>query len=328
MAEMRRDPILRRWVIIAPERAGELGSVAPVTLTEESPCPFCPGHEALNPVEIATTRMGGVWTIRVTPDRRPLLRIEGNLGQRGVGMFDLMNPIGAHELVVDIRDHARGWADFGLTEMVNLLTMYRERSIDLRRDTRFRHVVVLKNHGVAWSRYSHAHSHVVATSFTPKRLEEELAGARSYFRMRERCVFCDQIAEESGAGTRVVASTDRFVALTPFASEHPFELWVLPRGHSPDFGLATGEDLSDLAGILIGAMGRLRAALGDPAYSLVLHTVALDDADDGAFHWHWEIVPRLGREIGMEWATGIYSNPVAPEDAAAVLRGVEPPPTP
>src|SRR5262245_19550031 len=326
MAEMRRDPILRRWVIIAPEREAELRGPALPGLDEEPPCPFCPGNEALNPIEIAATRVGSAWTVRVTPDRRPLLRIEGDLGQHGVGMFDMMNPIGAHELVVDTPHHARGWADFTPAEMVDLLAMYRDRSIDLRRDSRFRDVVVLKNHGAAWSRYSHAHSHVVATSFTPKRLEEEIAGARAFFRMRERCVFCDQVVEESAASVRIVAQSARFVVFAPFASEHPFELRVLPRRHSADFGGVTADDLVDLAPLLIDAMGRLRTALNDPAYSLVLHSAALDGADDEEFHWHWEIIPRLGREIGMEWATGIYSNPVAPEHAASMLRDARPTP--
>lgn len=320
MAEMRRDPILRRWVIIAPERASDFRRHVAPAFDEDAPCPFCPGSEALNPVEIAAAHTAQGWSIRVTPDRRPLLRIEGELGRRGVGMFDMMNPIGAHELVIDTPHHARGWADFSQAEMAGLLSMYRDRANDLRRDSRFRHVLVLKNHGAAWSRYSHAHSHVVATSFTPKRLEEELAGARAYFRMRERCVFCDQLSEESATATRIVAENNGFVTFAPFASEHPFELRILPRRHATDLNLLAGDHLSELASLLVDTMARLRRTLEDPPYSLVLHTGALDGTDAGEFHWHWEIVPRLGHEIGMEWATGIFSNPVAPERAAALLR--------
>src|SRR5262249_18748346 len=98
------------------------------------------------------------------------------------------------------------------------------------------------------------------------------------------------------------------------------ELRILPRRHAADFGVVTGDDLVDLAPLLIDAMGRLRAALDDPAYSLVLHSAALDGADDAEVHWHWESIPRLGREIGMEWATGIHSTPPAPEAAAGMLR--------
>jgi UDPglucose--hexose-1-phosphate uridylyltransferase len=274
----------------------------------------------MNPEEIAVARDGDRWAVRVTPDKQPLLRIEGDLGRRGVGMFDMMNAIGAHELVSDTADHSQTWADFSVEHMVRLLETYRGRITDLRRDRRFRHVVVLKNHSAAWSQYEHAHSHVIATPFAPKRLEEEMAGAREYHRMRERCAFCDQLSEELRAGTRVVARNPDFASFAPFASEYPYEMWIMPVQHGADFSTLSDAGLVTLAGLLIDALARLRLALDDPPYSMVLHAGPLDGGDQAEFHWHWEIVPHLGHELGMEWATGLFSNPVPPEDAARQLR--------
>jgi UDPglucose--hexose-1-phosphate uridylyltransferase len=290
----------------------------------DGPCPFCPGQEHLNPEEIAALRADRDWQVRVTPDKAPLLRIEGNLDRRGAGMFDVMNAIGAHELVADTPDHQSAWADFDRQQMTRLLEVYRARSADLGRDRRFRHVVVLKNHGAVWSRYGHAHSHVIATPFTPKRLEEELAGAREYHRMRERCVFCDQLTEELGAGTRIVARNAHFASFTPFASEYPYEMWIVPVRHQTAFATLADEAVPALADLLIDALVRLRAALRDPPYSVVLHAGPLDGSDTAEFHWHWEIVPHLEHELGMEWATGIFSNPVVPEEAARRLRDAAP----
>jgi UDPglucose--hexose-1-phosphate uridylyltransferase len=328
VSELRRDPIRRRWVIVSPERGSEVvPRRTPTASRAEGPCPFCPGHEALNPEEIAATREEDGWLVRVTPDKQPLLRIEGDLGRRGAGMFDLMNAIGAHELVSDTPDHERAWADFGPRHMARLLETYRSRVRDLRRDRRFRHVLVLKNHGAAWSRYRHAHSHVIATPFIPKRVEEELGGAREYHRMRERCVFCDQLAEELAAAARIVARDADFVTCAPFASEYPYEMWILPVQHLSDFSALPDAALGPLAARLVDALARLRAVLDDPPYSVALHAGPLDGGDQAEFHWHWEIVPHLGHELGMEWATGIFSNPVPPEEAAARLRAVggEPP---
>jgi UDPglucose--hexose-1-phosphate uridylyltransferase len=321
MSELRRDPILRRWVIVAPERGAELAARrSEPTPGETGPCPFCPGNEGMNPEEIAAEQDGGRWLVRVTPDKQPLLHIEGDLERRGVGMFDLMNAIGAHELVSDTPEHTRAWADFAPEQMARLLAMYQSRLADLRRDRRFRHVVIMKNHGAVWSRYVHAHSHVVATPFTPKRVEEELVGAREYHRMRERCAFCDLLAEELRAGTRVVARDDTFALFAPFASAHPYEMWLLPLRHTADFGSVTDRGTLPLAALLVDALARLRTALDDPPYSVALHAAPLDGSDQAEFHWHWEIVPHLGHEIGMEWATGIFSNPMPPEDAARRLR--------
>jgi UDPglucose--hexose-1-phosphate uridylyltransferase len=323
VAELRRDPILRRWVIMAPERPGDLearrGPAAEAA--PESPCPFCPGSEHMNPVEIARRESPDGWNVRVTPDRRPLLRIEGEPGARGVGMFDRMNAVGAHELVADTPDHGTGWADFTPIQMQRLLAVYRERVRDLARDPRFRHVLVLKNRGAVWSRYPHAHSHVLATPFVPKRLEDEQTGARAYFGRKERCVFCDQLAEVEGRGNLMVTQEGDFVAFTPFASAYPFEVWVMPRTHLAQYGSQTDDDLYALAALLVDVLARIRRVCDDPAYSVALHTGALDGSDGDVFHWHWEIVPHLGHERGMEWATGIIANPVPPETAAAALRG-------
>lgn len=322
MSELRRDPILRRWVIIAPARSGDLTlrHRGPSPTVEPSPCPFCPGNEHLNPVEIARSDHGGTWQVRVTPDRHPLLRIEGEIARRGQGMFDLMNPIGAHELVTDTRDHRATWADFPVVQMLRVLRIYRDRTADLRRDPRFRYVLMLKNRGAVWSRYHHAHSHVVATSFTPKRIEEELAGAREYYRRKERCAFCDQLGETLRTRTRLVGQRGDVVAFTPFASAYPYEVWVSRLTHAADFGRVTDDALVPLAETLVDVLARLRVACGDPPYSVTLHQGALDGSDAAEFHWHFELMPHLRHEAGMEWATGLYSNPVAPESAAAALR--------
>jgi UDPglucose--hexose-1-phosphate uridylyltransferase len=317
-SELRRDPISRRWVIVAPERSGDLARGAGEEAAE--PCPFCPGAEAANPVEIHRVGDAAGWTIRVTPDRHPVLRIEGGFGQRAVAMFDCMNAVGAHELVVDTSDHARAWADFSPEHMARLLGVYRDRIRDLRRDPRFRFVVVLMNRGTAWSRYSHAHSHIVATPFVPKRLEEELAGARRYHARKERCAFCDQLADERMLRSRIVAEHDDVIALAPYASQHPYETWLMPVRHGADFAAASENTVRALAEALVDVMRRIRRALGDPPYSVALHAGPLDGSDRNAYHWHWEVIPHVGVALGLEWATGIVANPVPPEAAADALR--------
>jgi UDPglucose--hexose-1-phosphate uridylyltransferase len=69
-------------------------------------------------------------------------------------------------------------------------------------------------------------------------------------------------------------------------------------------------------------------ALGNPDYNLILHTVPLkalggiDESTEKAFHWHFEVIPRVSTQAGMEWGTGIHINSIPPEKAARVLSGV------
>jgi len=328
MSELRRDPLLRRWVIIAPERRADLITrrLSRPPVTQEKPCPFCPGNEHMNPHEIyvvrteRTTQNPQGWAVRITPDQKPLLRIESPLERRGVGLFDLMSATGAHELVTDTPDHDAHWADFDLTQMERLLRSYVSRYNDLRNDRRFHHAVIMKNYGAPWSRYTHQHSHIVAMPFTPRRIDDEFIGAAEYFRLKERCVFCDCLREEETRRERVIATNNDFVAFAPFASGFPFEVWVLPRRHMADFGEVGDRAVPALAAIFQETMSKLRTTLYDPHFSLALHSDTLKGSNGDAFHWHWELIPHLSGEIGMEWATGVYFNPVAPEDAAARLR--------
>lgn len=327
MSDLRRDPLLRRWVMIAPERRGDLslGPARPSRAADEV-CPFCPGNEHLNPQELyvirgersATNPQG--WLVRVTPDHKPLFRVEGPLQRKGIGPFDLMTGIGAHELVADTPDHQAHWADLDRAQMERLLRAYVDRFNDLRRDRRLRHAVVMKNHAAPWSRYPHQHSHVVAMAFAPRRLEDELAGAREHYTLKERCVFCDILRDEEHRRDRVVCINAEFTAVVPFASGYPFETWILPRRHAADFGTAGERTLGELAALLLDTVSRLRSTLRNPQYSLAIHSGPLHGDDAALFHWHLELVPHLGSEIGMEWATGVFCNPVPPEEAAAALR--------
>lgn len=328
MSELRRDPLLRRWTIIAPERRGDLigRRLERPAAQPESPCPFCPGNEYLNPKEIHVVRAEQTpqnpqgWAVRVTPDRRPLLRIEGPVERRGVGPFDLMSATGAHELVTDTPDHAAHWADFDALQMQHLFGTYIARYNDLRNDRRFRHAVIMKNYGAPWSRYSHQHSHIVAMPFIPRRIGDEFSGATEYYQLKERCVFCDAIQEEVRRSERVIVVNDEFIAIAPFASGFPFETWILPQRHQADFGETSSRLLPALAAIFQEMMVKLRTTLHDPHFSLALHSAPLDGTHRDAFHWHWELIPHLSGEIGMEWATGVHFNPIAPEDAATCLR--------
>ena len=100
----------------------------------------------------------------------------------------------------------------------------------------------------------------------------------------------------------------------------PFETWLMPRAHAPRFEEATDATLHALASTFKTVMARIDWALERPAYNLVLHTAPLSGDADTAFHWHLEILPRVTRFSGLESGTGVYRNPVPPEEAASVLR--------
>ena len=334
MPELRKDPVVGRWVIISTER-----SLRPTSFAQDAPartssfCPFCPGHEDSTPPEVwasrsKTDRLPNTpgWQVRVVPNKFPALQIEGTLDRRGEGLYDKMNGVGAHEVVIEGPEHATDLADLPLDHLTQVLTAFRERVADLHRDRRFRYVLIFKNHGAgAGATLEHTHTQLIATPIIPKSIQEELDGSRRYFELKERCVFCDIIQQETSEqnGRRVVLTTDRFVVLEPFAPRFPFETWILPLQHSDSFqAMSDPAELQEFAGVLRETLQRLNRALDHPPYNFVIHTAPVSDTELEHYHWHLEIMPKLTRVAGFEIGSGFYINPTPPEDAAQYLREI------
>jgi UDPglucose--hexose-1-phosphate uridylyltransferase len=204
-----------------------------------------------------------------------------------------------------------------------------DRLIDLERDPRFRYALFFKNSGTAAGEGKHRHSRsqLIALPVNPSRIKDELDGCLRYFEAKERCIFCDLIRQELLGQERLAKETSHFVALAPFASRFPFELWVLPKRHAADVSLMNPAERLDLAGLLRETLGGVRKLLKNPPYNMILHTAPFRRARlgywktiDHDFHWHLEIMPRLTRVAGFEWGTAFYINPTPPEEAARFLK--------
>jgi len=331
MPELRKDPVLGRWVIISTERGKRPSDFAcPPKKREPKMCPFCPGSEHLTPPEIFAVRPtdGGPnspgWTLRVIPNKYPALRIEGDLNREGEGMFDKMNGIGAHEVIIETPHHHLDLADLPVHEVEMVIDAYRMRMTDLRNDVRFRYVMIFKNQGeMAGASLEHAHSQLIATPVVPKRVLEELKGAKLYYDYKERCVFCDIVRQELSRGTRVVGQNEEMVAIEPFAARFPFETWIIPKRHMTHFDKANDRTYAGFASILKETLLKLKVALNDPPFNFILHTGPLVEGHEREFHWHVEIFPKLTKVAGFEWGTGFYINPTPPEAAADYLNEID-----
>lgn len=333
MPDLRRDPIVGRWVIISTDRAGRPRDFVhhePVRATSTSLCPFCPGQERFTPREILAYRpQGGEpnlpgWTVRVVPNKFPALQVEGEMGREGIGLYDRMNGIGAHEVIIETPDHKDMLADLSPKRIEDVLWAYRDRIVDLKRDQRFRYILVFKNHGAAaGATLEHTHSQLIALPVIPTSVLAEIDGCRTHYQQKERCIYCDLVRQECSDAERIVADNPEFICLTPFAPRFPFEMWILPKRHAAYFEESQKTQFEMLARILSEALRRMDRVLSRPAYNFVLHTSPLHEKTGEAYHWHIELIPKLTQVAGFEWGTGFYINPVTPEEAAKFLREAE-----
>lgn len=332
MPELRKDPITDRWVIISTDRQKRPNDfrLEHSTLTGGDYCPFCVGREDMTPPEVLAYRENGEpangpgWDLRVVPNKFPALQVEGNLDREGEGMFDRMNGIGAHEVVIETPDHDKALAAMTEVEIERVLWAFRERILDLKKDTRFRYILVFKNHGAsAGATLEHSHSQLIALPIVPDFVREEIEGAKRHFKAKERCVYCDIIRQELSAGRRVIQENVDVVALAPYAPRFPFETWLLPKSHGSRFEDAPRPVYASLARMLKSVLQRMNRALENPSYNMVIHSAPFSEPRTDYYHWHVELMPRLTRTAGFEWGTGFYINPTAPEEAAQVLRAAK-----
>lgn len=331
MPDLRKDPIVGRWVIIAPDRAKR-----PEDFTHQFQetmgryDPFAEGHEEATPPEILAYRAHGSepngpgWRVRVVPNKFPALQIEGDLQKRGDGIYDMMNGIGAHEVIIECPHAETNLSRLSVENIREVFWAYRDRLVDLKRDRRLVHGLIFKNKGAAaGASLAHSHSQLIVTSVVPISIWEEMAGSLEFYNYRGRCIFDDMIHQELRSARRVVMETDHYIVICPFASRVPFETWVLPKLHSSHYENITKTSLDELGRVMKTVLLKLELALDDPPYNYMIHTAPFDVAELPHYHWHIEILPRLTRVAGFEWGSGFYINPVSPEDAADFLKNVE-----
>lgn len=331
MPDLRKDPITGRWVIIATDRAKRPTDFARQEVKLNggaATCPFCPGHEYKTPPEVLAFRNNGSaanakgWTLRVIPNKFPALRVEGELSREGEGLYDHMTGIGAHEVIVEAPEHVGSLGELSEKRVEDLFWAFRERINDLKKDRRLRYIILFKNHGeAAGASLEHTHSQLIALPVVPKRVQEEIEGARRYYEFKERCIYCDIVRQELTAPTpRLILETEQLAVLAPYASRFPFETWVVPKQHQSHFESADVSTIQSLGSVIRTLVRKLDQVLEHPAYNLMVHTAPIQDAPLGHYHWHVELIPKLTRVAGFEWGTGFYINPTPPEEAASFLR--------
>lgn len=328
MPEIRRDPITGRQVIIAPQRAARpwqihlSESAAP---TEE--CPFCPGNESLTPPEVwaereprsaANTRG---WQIRIVPNKYPALTDDPQLEPPVKILDQSAAALGVHEVIVEAAAHVVHLSELAEADLAAVLRAYRARLTALAKDPRWKYLLIYKNQGErAGATLEHVHSQLVALPALPREVADEMNGARAHYERAGRCIYCEIIEREHTAGERLIFENERFIVLCPFAPRFAFETWILPKRHAAHFAATADEDLADFGEVLYRFLAKLNGIAAQAPFNSLLRSAPLREDAEAFYHWHLEILPQFHRAAGFEWGSGMHMNPVAPEDAARLLR--------
>lgn len=335
MPELRKNIITREWVIMAKERSQRPEDFHKkhelVTQDKEEiikKCPFCPGNESMTPDVILSYDhfKGGkanTWQTRIVPNKYPALVGGGKLVRNTEGIYDILNGVGKHEIVIETPNHFIDLPFMELPQLESIISAYLERYLKLMNEKDLEHIIIFRNHGpAAGASLAHPHSQLIATPVMPKDIYLESQGAELYYEYEETCPYCQIIEFEDQAGERKICENDSFTAINPFFSKYPFETWILPRNHEASFGQMTMHQANDLALIIKETLARLYYCLKDPSYNLTLHSLMKPEKQAESYHWHFKIIPRISTSAGFELGTGMYINTIPPEDAAKFLTEI------
>ena len=328
MPELRKNPITGRWVIIAAEREKrprQFDRTREATGLE--PCPFCAGSEAMTPPEVMAYRDSASppnslgWSLRVVPNKYPAL-IDSNASSFAPDLvFESRHAIGVHEVIIESPEHVVNMNALGVEQITRILRAYRERMLALRKDPRWRYILIYKNYGDrAGATLEHVHSQLIALPTVPEQVIVELSGAQKYYDSTGRCIYCEMIEQELRKRERLILDSAQFMALCPFASRFSYETWILPKHHMAAFEQSSEQDISSLAHALRAIIAKLNHTLDNPPFNYLIHSIPPQESKHNYYHWHIEILPQVARAAGFEWGTGMHINSVAPEDAARLLR--------
>ena len=323
--ELRKDPITRSWVITGDDTGD-------ASVRVNAGCPFCGENPETQVIAVAPNTPGAPWSARAVVHPRPLYHIEGEPGRRGDGIYDRMQSVGAHEVLVENPHHDRHLWQASDEEIAHFLRLAAERILDLKRDPRIKYVSFFKDYGKnAGQEFSHPASQLTATLFVPRRVLYELRAGREYFLSKERCVFCDIIQQEERQALRVIEARGDYLAICPYAPRVPYESWILPRNHDASFertGLNKPGLRTNLAALLRRTLQRVRSITED--FHLVLHTspstlhpsknLGYWKTIDDDYHWHIEILPVVPSRARSYTFKEVYYSPVSSESAVKQLR--------
>ncbi len=291
MSEWRVDENGRR-VLLAPERGDR-------PMGPRAACPFCEGHEGETPGEVFAERAAGTlpngpgWRVRVVPNRFAAVRFDASGPNPGVGVA---------EVFIESPRHETAFRNLGDEQATLVLKAWRDRLRFWRADGRLAFAQVFKNEGSrAGATVEHCHSQLIGVPFVPADIDGE-------WRAHE-------VTPE-----RVVVNSERFAVSCPHAPRMLGETWIEPKDRSPRYEDTSDDELSELAGTLLGLLGRIDRAFGGPDLNIIVRSAPF--RREWPSSWRLEIVPRTTAIAGWELATGLFINTLLPERAADLLRAV------
>jgi len=314
--ELRWNPLIRQWIIVAAHRA-----VRPWRPEdkEKTSCPFCPGAPELKDLDS--------WDVVVLPNKYPALVPDPGLpGQYKHPSYVSKEAKGVSEVIIETPMHEGDFHTLPLPHVLKVMRVFKEEFEKLSRLDYVEYVALFRNKGKEIGvSLSHPHSQVYALPFIPPRVVAEIKSFEDYFQKHGRCMICDIVSHEQAVRERTIYGNDGFMIILPFYAMWPYELHIYPKKHVKAINELSEEDLKLLAdAIRVTTAVYSKLLERDAPYIMAMH----NHPSKGNYFYHFHIEfyqpyrdpQKLKYAAGIEWGYWVFTYDGIPEERVKELR--------
>ncbi len=313
MAELRWNPLIKDWVMIASHRQDR-------PQMPKDWCPFCPG----------SGKVPENYDVYEYDNDFPALSQEPPAPDDvGTDFFKVSEAYGKCEVILYSPDHNTTLPELPVDHVKKLVDLWTERFLELEKDEKIKYIFIFENRGeVVGVTMPHPHGQIYGYSFIPKKLELELEACKEHFEDKKSCLICDMVKEETEFEKRVIFENDDFIVVLPFFVEYPYGIYIISKNHKQNLVQFTEQEKHNLAKAVKESAGMLDSLFDSKfPYMMCMHQNPVNSGDfSDYYHFHIEFFPPMRSDVKQKFnassETGAWAhcNPTAPEEKAEELR--------
>lgn len=314
MAELRWNPLLRDWVMIASHRQDR-------PQMPKGWCPFCLGSGKVP---------DNYDVLKYDNDFPALMQSPPEPDDVATDILKTASSYGKCEVILYSPKHTITLPELPKEHIKKLVDLWQERFVELSKDEKVKFVFIFENRGeVVGVTMPHPHGQIYAYPYIPKKIQLEIESSNVYFEDKERCLICDIVKDELEKNVRVIIENEDFVTILPFFTEYPYGVFIYAKKHISSITELGDDEKYNLASILKETVGMLDNLFGFAfPYMMCIHqkSVNSDDFSENTYHFHIEFYTPMRSKDKIKFnassETGAWApcNTTAPEETAIELR--------
>jgi UDPglucose--hexose-1-phosphate uridylyltransferase len=313
MAELRWNPLIKDWTMIASNRQDR-------PQMPKDWCPFCPSSGNV-PINYEVYEYDN--------DFPALSKNPPEPDDVGNAFFKTKPSYGNCEVILYSPDHMATLPELPVKHIRKLVDLWTERFIELEKDEKVKYIFIFENRGAAVGvTMPHPHGQIYCYSVMPKKLQLELESSSEYYKENDKCLFCDMLEAEQNFKKRIIFENEHFTCFLPFFTDYPYGVYIFSKEHVGDLSQLGDAKKDSLASMLRETVGMLDSLFDYKfPYMMCMHNAPVNSGDTtDFFHFHIEFYPPMRssekQKFNASSETGAWAacNPTCPEEKAEELR--------